>query len=288
MELAALLLLINLILSVVWQLGLSQNILIGAIRLIAQLLLVGYFLQWLFTIHNLGLVLLVALFMLSLASYTAVKRTNRRFGGIYWNSFLSLLVSASFATGLTISGVLHITPWYDPKYSIPLLGMILSNAISTTSLGLDSLLENMVRRSEEVEMLLTLGATRWEAAHEIVKEAIRTGTIPVINYMMVIGLVNFPGIMTGQLMIGMLPIDVVRFQITIAFAIAAGSILATIGVVMLTFRSLFTPDHRLQLQRLRKVKNEPKLSQLFPLQQILNIVKVLGQKIGKADGGISN
>lgn len=48
-----------------------------------------------------------------------------------------------------------------------------------------------------VKGLLALGATRWEAARGPVQQPVRTGMIPIINAMMVVGIVSLPGMRTG-------------------------------------------------------------------------------------------
>jgi putative ABC transport system ATP-binding protein len=94
------------------------------------------------------------------------------------------------------------------------------------------------------KVLLTLCATHWEAAHQTIKEAFRTGMIPTINSMMVMGLVSLPGMMTGQILAGASPNDAIRYQIVIIFAQASGTAIATIGVVILAFLALFNRNHQ--------------------------------------------
>ena len=71
--------------------------------------------------------------------------------------------------------------WRDPQYVIPLLGMILGNTLNGITLGLSGVLEGFQTRLDQVETTLALGGTRWEAAREVVQDAIRTGLIPIIN-----------------------------------------------------------------------------------------------------------
>ena len=253
LALAVLLILINIALSVGLRLGLERRLWIASLRMVVQLLLVGYILEWVFALQNPGWVILVALAMTLMAGFSAVDRTRRRFRSIYWNSFISVLVAAFLVTGLTTSGIIQVKPWYDPQYLIPLLGMILGNALTGVSLAMDRFMEDLVSRRDQVEALLALGATRWEAAHSSIKEALRTGMIPTINSMMVMGVVSLPGMMTGQILAGASPNDAVRYQIVIIFAIAAGTALGTMGVVMLTFQVLFSNNHQLRLDRLSKV-----------------------------------
>ncbi|MGB7413792.1 MAG: iron export ABC transporter permease subunit FetB [Thermosynechococcaceae cyanobacterium] len=250
--LASSLILINMGLSFALQLGLEKSLGIATVRLVVQLLLVGYILDWVFALNNPWLVLLVALMMSAIAGNASVNRTRRRFPSIYWHSVLSILASSALVTGLLVQGVIRIDPWYDPQYVIPLLGMVLGNTLTGTSLALDRFMEDLVRMRSQIESLLALGATRWEAAGPTIREAIRTGMIPTINSMMVVGLVSLPGMMTGQILGGVNPTDAVRYQIVIFFTIAAGTALACMGIVMLAFRVLFSADHQLRLDRLKR------------------------------------
>jgi putative ABC transport system permease protein len=250
--LASALILINMGLSLALRLGLEKSLGIATVRLVVQLLLVGYILEWIFALNNPWLVVLVALVMSAIAGNASVNRTRRRFPSIYWHSLLSILASSALVTGLLVEGIIRIEPWYNPQYIIPLLGMVLGNTLTGTSLALDRFMEDLVQQRSHIESLLALGATRWEAASPTIKEAVRTGMIPTINSMMVVGLVSLPGMMTGQILGGVNPTDAVRYQIVIFFTIAAGTALACMGIVMLAFRSLFSADHQLQLDRLQK------------------------------------
>lgn len=254
LALATALILINVILSIVLKLGLERRLWVASVRMVVQLLIVGYVLEWVFKLRNPLWVLLVALAMTGMAGASAIDRTERRFRSIYWNSFFSILTASFLVTGLAMSGILRIQPWYDPQYLIPLLGMVLGNALTGVSLALDRFTEDLANRREQIETLLALGATRWEAAHKPIQEALRTGMIPTINSMLVMGLVSLPGMMTGQILAGASPIDAVRYQIVIIFMIASGTALGTIGVVLLTFQALFSQDHQLRLERLHKVE----------------------------------
>ncbi|ABW31660.1 ABC transporter permease [Acaryochloris marina] len=252
LALAAGLIFVNIGLSFALQLGLAKSLGIAAIRMVVQLLLVGYILAWVFALDNPWLVFFVALMMSVIAGNASVNRTQRRFPAIFWRSLLSILASSALVTGLLVGGIIQIDPWYNPQYVIPLLGMVLGNTLTGTSLALDRLMEDLVRQQSQIEALLALGATRWEAANSMIRDAIRTGMIPTINSMMVVGLVSLPGMMTGQILGGVAPTDAVRYQIVIFFTIAAGTALACMGIVMLAFQVLFTPEHQLRLDRLQK------------------------------------
>ncbi|MBE9109931.1 iron export ABC transporter permease subunit FetB [Nodosilinea sp. LEGE 07298] len=252
LALSAVLILVNVALSVALQLGLARSLLIAALRMVVQLLLIGFVLEWLFTQDNALVILAIALVMTAIAGVSAVNRTQRRFAGIYWHSLLSVLSASALVTGFAMVGIIRVQPWYDPQYLIPLMGMVLGNTLNGISLGLDRFMEGLIAQQGQVETLLALGATRWEAAHKPVRDAIRIGMIPTINSMMVMGLVSLPGMMTGQILAGADPIDAVRYQIVIIFMIAAGAALGIFAVVLLAYRRLLSPDHQLRLDYLEK------------------------------------
>lgn len=248
--LASLLILVNLGLSLWLRLGLTRSLLIATARMTTQLLLVGFALEFIFSLNQPLPILLVALVMASVAGVAAVNRTSRRFAGIYWDSLVMVTASSFVVTGFSLAGVIRVTPWYDAQYAIPLLGMVLGNTLTSISLALDRFMEGAVERSNLIESRLAMGATRWEAAHELLNESMRTSMIPTINSMMVMGIVSLPGMMTGQILAGAAPIDAVRYQIVIMFMIASAAVLSALGVTLLAFRVLFDRSHRLRTDRL--------------------------------------
>lgn len=248
--LATSLILVNIGLSIVLKIGLTRSLVVASVRMITQLFLIGYILKWLFEQDNPILILTVAFMMTGIAGFSAVDRTKRYFSGLHWNSFLSILASAAIVTSLAVSEILQVHPWYNPQYLIPLLGMVLGNALNGICLGVDRFMETVVREQEQIELLLTLGATRWEAAQNGFQDAMRTGMTPIINSMMVTGLVSLPGMMTGQILAGAPPIQAVRYQIVIMFMIAAAVALGTLGIVGLAFFRIFSPQHYLHRDRI--------------------------------------
>lgn len=250
---AALLILINGGISVLLRLDLERRLLVAAIRTTVQLLLVGLVLQWVFSLSHWYLVAGLGVVMALVAGVAAVRRTDRRYPGIWANSVLSIWLSSWVITAAALFGIVDVEPWYRPQYAIPLLGMVLGNTLNGISLGLDRLGEELTLRRSEVEGLLALGASRWEAARRPVRSAVRTGMVPIVNSMMVAGIVSLPGMMTGQLLAGVDPVEAVKYQVVIMFLIASGTALGTVGVVLLSYRRLFSPRHVFLHARLRKV-----------------------------------
>ena len=129
--------------------------------------------------------------------------------------------------------------------------MILGNALTGISLGLDRFTETLVQDRDRVELRLTLGATRWEAALPAIRVAARTGMIPILNSMSVAGLVSLPGMMTGQLLAGVPPTEAVKYQIVIMFLIASVTGLGTVSAIVLSYFRLFNHRHQFLFDQLR-------------------------------------
>lgn len=240
--------------SVALRLRLERQLGLAAVRTVVQLLAIGYVLRWVFAIERCAVVLVVALLMVVAATRAAIQRSPRRFDGVGARAFVTLVLAGMLTTLAVTALIIGVRPWYRPQYFIPLLGMVLGNCLTGISLCLDTLLEAVHERRERIEMELSLGATRWEAARDHLADAVRRGMIPVINAMMVVGIVSLPGMMTGQILAGADPLDAVKYQIVVMFMIAAGSSLGCILTVLFAYYRVFAPEHRLRAGAIRARK----------------------------------
>lgn len=250
--LAALLILINGAISIVLRLGLERLLFMAAVRTVVQLLLIGLVLQWIFDLRRWYVVVALMAVMTITASVVAVRRTERRYPGIWLDGLVSVWASSWLITAVALGAIVRVQPWYLPQYSIPLLGMVLGNTLSGISLGMTTLGEELTNRRDQVEALLAMGATRWEAARSAVQKAMRTGMIPIINSMLVVGIVSLPGMMTGQLLSGVDPLNAVNYQIVIMFLIASATALGTFSAVLLSYRRLFNARHQFLYAKIAK------------------------------------
>ena len=254
--LAAALILINAIVSIALRLRMERSLFLASVRTTVQLLLVGFVLQWVFAVDQWYVVVAMLLVMTLVAGYTAAARNERRFDGMWISTLLSMGISSWIITAYALLVVLRgIDQWYQPQYAIPLMGMVLGNTLNGISVGLGTLTSELALRRGEIDGALTLGATRYEAALPILRQAIRLGMTPIINSMMVVGLVSLPGMMTGQLLSGTSPIEAVKYQIMIMFLVASATALGTVGVVALSYLHLFSSDHQFLFYALRKKKD---------------------------------
>jgi putative ABC transport system permease protein len=188
--------------------------------------------------------------MLVAATATASRRgTARRRPGerraLWTITGTAMLISAGLTLAYVTEIILHVRPWYDPRYLVPLFGMIAGNAMNGAALAAERLSSEMQTRRGEVEAYLALGASPARAASEPVRRAMTAALIPSINGLMVVGLVQLPGMMTGQILAGQSPLLAVRYQIVVAFMLAGATALTTAIVVLWYRRTFFTPAAQL-------------------------------------------
>ena len=238
-------------LSIAFGLGVHRSLLFAAARMVVQLLLVGLVLTTLFSIVSLLWTSLAALTMVLFAGHEAAQRQERRLTG-WWSYGIgtgAMMMASGIATVFGLLAVLRPAPWYDPRYAIPLLGMILGNCMTGVGLGLDSLTTNLANRRAAVEAQLMLGASRRTATAPVTRDALRSALMPVINSMAATGVVSLPGMMTGQILGGVPPVEAVKYQILVMFLIAGGTGLGAVTAVLAGVYRLTDARHRLRLDR---------------------------------------
>lgn len=254
LSLAALLVILLAVMSVILKLGLSNRIIIAAIRTVVQLLLIGLVLKALFAQVNLLFVSALSIVMLLIAGREVMARQQRRFGGIwgYGLGTLSMFISSFALTIYALIVIVGTDPWYTPQYAIPLLGMMLGNTMTGVALSLDKLTTTAWQQRAVIEARLMLGQDWRTAIGDITRDSVRIGMIPMINAMAAAGLVSLPGMMTGQILSGTDPVEAVKYQILIMFLITAGTGFSAMLATWIGARHLFDERQRLRLERLTK------------------------------------
>lgn len=251
--LAALVLTLNGALSIAFRLGLERSIAFSAIRMVVQLSLIGLVLKFIFTATSPVWTAAFAGVMFVAGGYEVWSRQETRIAG--WLA-IALGASVPFIAGLTITFfamtmIIGPDPWYEPRFFLPILGMMIGNALAGVSLVLNTVTTGVKQSRTAIEGQLALGATRFEALHEVLRHAMRTGLMPILTAMAASGLVTLPGMMTGQILAGIDPIDAAKYQIMIMFLVAGATALSVfaggIGAVFL----LTDERHRLRLERLQ-------------------------------------
>lgn len=223
-----------------WQrLGLVRDFIVGAIRTIVQLVLVGYVLVYIFALDRWYITLAALILMLLVASRAAAGRLKRKPNRqLQWMTGAAMLIGSSFTLIYIATLVVRVRPWHDPRYLIPLFGMIVGSSMNGAAIAIERLTGEMQARAAEIEAYLALGANYRQASAQPLQQALRASLIPTVNGLMVVGIVTLPGMMTGQILAGASPLTAVRYQIVVVFMQAA-AVAITTSIITLWYRKTF-------------------------------------------------
>lgn len=227
----------------------EKQILLSTVRMTVQLVLVGYLLVYLFDNINPFFTIGVVIIMEVFAVYNIFKRAKYR---------LSKRLKRAVAISMTIGTlsclfyfllvVLRVNPWYNPRYFIPLAGMIIGNSMTGVSVGVNQLVDGMQTKKHLVESALMLGASPKIAAKDIVNSAFDSAILPTINSMLGMGIVFLPGMMTGQILSGTSPLTAIEYQIAIMLSILGSVALTVVIFVQLGYKSFFNSEDQLIIE----------------------------------------
>ena len=229
-----------------WQnLKLESQLIIASIRSLIQLLFIGYVLEFIFAVENPFIVIIMILIMITIASVTARNRISKKIKGLFTTVWMALVLSSLITVGYSLILIIQPSQWYDPQYLIPLVGMVLGNTLNGASLSGERLASLIKNNRQEVETHLCLGATPKEAIAKYQTEAIRIGLIPILNSMIIVGMVSLPGMFTGQVLAGNNPLDAASYQILILFMIALSNLICTFLITEGVYQHFFNKDAQL-------------------------------------------
>ncbi|MBA4688496.1 MAG: iron export ABC transporter permease subunit FetB [Candidatus Galacturonibacter soehngenii] len=224
----------------------EKEIVISSFRMTIQLILTGYILAYLFDTSSPIFTLLILIAMETFSIATIIKRTRTKL-----SSQLKKIIAFSMITGtLTclfyfLLIVVRKDPWFDPRYFIPIAGMLIGNSMTGISLGVNRLVDGMLTQKNQVEGALMLGATPKTASKHIVDNAFDSAILPTINSMVGMGIVFLPGMMTGQILSGTSPITAIEYQIAIMLGILGSVSLTVIIFVQLGYKTFFNEHQQL-------------------------------------------
>jgi putative ABC transport system permease protein len=168
--------------------------------MLSQLLVIGYVLVFLFRSDSPLVVSAVLLIMITVASWIALRPLGNQRPRLYWVSVAAITVGSLPVLILATQVVININPWYEPRYLIPLAGMIFANTMNSVSIA-----------AERYHAELGTGHEFAQARQHAFQAAMN----PLINSLLAVGLVSLPGMMTGQVLSGVSPLIAARYQILV-------------------------------------------------------------------------
>lgn len=201
----------------------AGNAIYALARMLGQLLLIGYLLTFIFESNSLLVVLAVLALMVVASSWIALSSVTGSRTRLLGHAVMSIGLTGSVTLVVVILAVLELDPWYEPRFVIPLAGMVFANSMNNVSLTAE-------RAVAEVQR-----GARWIEARNT---ALQAGLIPTINSLFAVGLVSLPGMMTGQILSGVSPLVAVRYQVVVMCMIFGAGGLSAVAFLVGARRQL--------------------------------------------------
>lgn len=237
-------------LSLAQGLRLERTIAWGALRAFAQLALVGLALGWVLAQRSPWVVVGVLLLMALLAADGARRRVSLAVPRSRRIIFIAIAAAACAVLPLIVLVVLRLDPWWEPAHLVPIGGLLIGSVMTGSSLALDRLVGEVRARRAEVEAAVALGATAPQAARPAVAAAIHAAMIAPINHLMIVGVIQIPGVTTGLILAGQDPALGAGYQLVISYGIVSCVTIGATVTARLAARELFTPRGQLRAELL--------------------------------------
>ena len=221
----------------------SKLLIWASFRMTIQLILAGLILTYIFKHPNPIFTMTYLLLMTGFAIFRVLsgnKTLNKKFK-------IMIAISIAFSGIFIILFFVCIVigeSMFNPQYVIPIAGMIMGNTMTGVTLGIKTFRESLDGQKIKIDALLNIGAAPSEILLPFVKQSLETALLPTMNSMLGMGIVALPGMMTGQILSGTLPMTAILYQIAIMIAICTVVCLSSFGALYLGHKTLW--NHRNQ------------------------------------------
>ena len=228
----------------------AKLMILASVRMTVQLALAGFVLTFIFQNPHPAFTIAYLFAMTGFAIYQVLQKNrklNRRF---------KIIIAASVGfSGLSVLAFLICAvvgeSLFNPRYVIPIAGMLMGNTMTGVTLGLKAFRENLASQSARVEAMLNIGARPEKILLPFVSQSLEMALLPTFNAMVGMGIVSLPGMMTGQILSGTLPLTAILYQIAIMIAICTVVCLSSFGALYFGYRTLYNQRNQITLEGIR-------------------------------------
>ncbi len=203
-----------------WSAGAKTGI-YATVRMLIQLLLVGYVLVYIFEADHPAIIVLVLSIMLTVASWIAIRPLRERNAHSYLDALAAVTVAGLLTLALVSQVVIGVDPWFSPRYVVPLAGMIIAGSMNAVSLAAERFQAESDRDTPYVDAR---------------RVSLQAALIPIVNSLFAVGLVALPGMMTGQILSGVSPLVAAKYQIVVMTMLFGASGASAALYLVLTHR----------------------------------------------------
>lgn len=231
---SVLLLAVPLLIVMYAKIGVAKNLIVSALRMSIQLFLIGFFLEYLFRFNLWYVNLLWLIVMIAAAMLSVLKNAGLAISAFAWPVFGAFLIANISVVLYFNFFIASIPEILDAKFVIAIGGMILGNSLRANIVGLGDFYQELRRNEALYTYRLSLGDSKFDALFPFAQKSFKAAISPTIATMATMGIVSLPGMMTGQILGGSVPLTAIKYQIAIMIAILASTMLSILLSVFFT------------------------------------------------------
>ena len=224
----------------------TKFLLLGTLQMTVQLIIAGYVLLYIFQNPSPIFVLTYLSLMVGFAVTRTLRKNpwlNRKFK---WITALSVIGTCISITSFMLLVVIR-KDILTPQYVIPISGMLVSATMNGATLALKSFKENLDSHKQQIEVLLNIGTPPAKILHPFVIQSLETAFLPTMNSMVGMGIIALPGMMTGQILSGTLPMTAIMYQIAIMIVICTTVCLSSFSSLHFGYQTLINNRNQIKL-----------------------------------------
>lgn len=222
------------------KLKISKELYISLFRMVLQLTLVGLYLKYIFEWNNPYVNMAYLIVMIVIASIHSINSSKLHLGTFILPILLSVAIPqiiVIFSFNILVGGIDRIL---DANLIIPVGGMLLGNCLNGNIVAINSFYQGIIKDEKRYNYTMTLGASHFQAIQPYLRASMELSIKPSLASMATTGLVTLPGMMTGQILAGTLPITAVKYQAAILVSILTAKYFSTLLSLLFSKNRGFT------------------------------------------------
>jgi len=216
----------------------TKTLIVACMRMTVQLVIAGLLLTVVFDNPSPWITCIYIAVMILFASHIVISR-NRWLNKKFRTYVVLAIGSSGISVLLYFILIVMNADVFDPRYAIPLAGMIVGNSMTGMALGLKAFSSELSSNRDRIDALLNIGAEPKRIMNPFVNKAVEFAMMPTINSMLGMGIISLPGMMTGQILSGTEPAVAVLYQIAMLIAISVAVCMTVFIALNLGCKTLY-------------------------------------------------
>lgn len=239
-------LLLVIVLAIMTKAGINKQrlLIVSSLRMTIQMVIAGLVLTYIFKNPRPIFTIIYVLAMASFSTYRVIS-VNEEINSNFKKIIAISVFGVAIATIVFFIKVIVGESIFNPQYTIPISGMLMGNTMTGLSLAVKSFMDSIKDQRPRIQALQAFGSPSHTILKEFEKNALETAMLPTINSMVGMGIVTLPGMMTGQMLAGILPKTAIMYQVAINISIATVTTAASFLALHLGARTMYDKNEQI-------------------------------------------